>query len=188
MGRRENILDAAIGVVGDGGARALTHRSVDARAGLATGSTSNLFRTREDLLIGLVERFCERERHAWEELIEARRPLTAAELARSLGDLAVRQVTSDREVSITRYAILIEAATTESVRAALLRGGSDVFRRTVDAVREAGSPSPESDAGVIAQWVAGAVLHELAVPSGDFAPHAQLSDLINQLFTRRSHE
>lgn len=184
MGRRELVLDAAISVVGDGGARALTHRAVDARAGLPAGSTSNLFRTRQDLLIGLVERFCERERAAWAEVMESGRPTTGVALAHAFGDLAVRQVTSDRDVSLTRYTILVEAATTPAVREALLLGGADVLHRAVAVVDAAGSASPAADAAVIAQWVAGTVLHELANPSGSFAPHAALTDLVGRLFAK----
>lgn len=184
MGRRELLLDAAIGVVGDGGARALTHRAVDARAGLPAGSTSNLFRTRQDLLIGLVERFCELERLAWDEVMGALRPATGAALAHAFGDLAVRQVTSDRDVSLTRYAILVEAATTPTVREALLLGGRDVMARAIAVVDAAGSASPADDAGTIAQWIAGTVLHELANPSGSFAPHAALTDLVGRLFAK----
>ena len=47
--RREILLDAAIQVLGEGGMRALTHRAVDAEAGVATGSTANRFATREAL-------------------------------------------------------------------------------------------------------------------------------------------
>ncbi|GAA2754119.1 TetR/AcrR family transcriptional regulator [Amnibacterium kyonggiense] len=48
--RLDAIADAAVAVVASGGARALTHRAVDARAGLPIGSTSFSVRTRHDLL------------------------------------------------------------------------------------------------------------------------------------------
>ena len=186
MGRREVVLDAAIAVVGGGGARALTHRAVDGRAGLSAGSTSNLFRTRQDLLIGLVERFCDRERGAWDEVVGAARPTSGAALADAVGDLAVRQVTSDRDVSLTRYAILVEAANTVEVRDALTRAGGDVMGRAEAAVAASGSRSPASDAATLAQWIAGSVLHELANPSGTYAPHAALAALVERLFTRET--
>src|SRR5262245_42599709 len=46
------LLDAAIEVLAERGTRGLTHRAVDARAGLPLGSTSNRFRTRNALLGG----------------------------------------------------------------------------------------------------------------------------------------
>lgn len=54
-GRRRELLDAALAVVADGGLRALTHRAVDAAAGVPQGSTSGYFRTRLALLTGLTE-------------------------------------------------------------------------------------------------------------------------------------
>jgi len=54
--RRETLLDAAIQVLGERGIRALTHRAVDAEAGVAAGSIANYFPTREALLEAIVER------------------------------------------------------------------------------------------------------------------------------------
>lgn len=51
---RERVLDAAVRVLGDDGARALTHRRVDAAGGLPQGSTSNYFRRRDSLLEGVL--------------------------------------------------------------------------------------------------------------------------------------
>ena len=54
-GRRRELLDAAADVVAHGGLRALTHRAVDAQAGLPEGSTSSSYRTRLALLTALME-------------------------------------------------------------------------------------------------------------------------------------
>ena len=47
------VLEAAVELLGTEGLRALTHARVDAQAGLPKGSTSNYFRTRAQLLIGV---------------------------------------------------------------------------------------------------------------------------------------
>ncbi|GAA1777535.1 hypothetical protein [Nostocoides vanveenii] len=52
-GRRKDLLDAAVCVVSRGGLRALTHRAVDAEAGVPEGSTSTSYRTRIALLTAL---------------------------------------------------------------------------------------------------------------------------------------
>lgn len=51
--RRALLLDAAVEVVAASGLRGLTHRAVDAQAGLAEGTTSAYFRTRLALLSAL---------------------------------------------------------------------------------------------------------------------------------------
>lgn len=53
------IADAAISLLGELGARGLTHRAVDARAGLPLGSTSAYCRSRLDLLSVALKRHAE---------------------------------------------------------------------------------------------------------------------------------
>lgn len=55
MDRRSHLIDAAIAVLSRGGARSLTHRAVDETAGLTSGSTSNVFRTRQALVTAVVD-------------------------------------------------------------------------------------------------------------------------------------
>lgn len=57
--RRTVLADAAIGVLADAGVRGLTHRAVDAAAGLPVGTTSAYLRTRQALLTALVRRLVE---------------------------------------------------------------------------------------------------------------------------------
>ena len=47
------VLEAAVELLGTEGLRALTHARIDAQAGVPKGSTSNYFRTRAQLLIGV---------------------------------------------------------------------------------------------------------------------------------------
>ena len=60
--RSEQLTDAALTVLAERGGRGLTHRAVDSQAGLAEGSTSNLFRTRDALVIAALDRHVEREK------------------------------------------------------------------------------------------------------------------------------
>ncbi|AZI58705.1 hypothetical protein EH165_11720 [Nakamurella antarctica] len=59
MGRREEVLDAAITVVARGGIRGLTHRAVDLQSAVPAGTTSNYFRTRADLTTATFGRLAE---------------------------------------------------------------------------------------------------------------------------------
>jgi AcrR family transcriptional regulator len=58
--RRERLADAGLRVLAAFGARGLTHRAVDAEAGVPMGTASNYFRSRDDLLGALAERILER--------------------------------------------------------------------------------------------------------------------------------
>lgn len=58
--RRTLLADAGLAVLAESGARGLTHRAVDAAAGLPAGTASNYFRSRDALLGALGERIFER--------------------------------------------------------------------------------------------------------------------------------
>lgn len=60
--RRTRIADAAVDVLGRDGLRALTHRAVDARAGLPEGTCSYHHRTRRSLLSAALNRIAELDR------------------------------------------------------------------------------------------------------------------------------
>ncbi|HLR28806.1 MAG TPA: hypothetical protein VK086_08940 [Ruania sp.] len=51
MTRRDEVAQAAMELVAEGGSRALTHRRIDRRLGFPEGTTSNYARTRRDLVM-----------------------------------------------------------------------------------------------------------------------------------------
>lgn len=57
--RRDRLRDAAIDVLAEAGGRGLTHRAVDAAAGVPPGTTKNYFPTREALLAAIAQRCIE---------------------------------------------------------------------------------------------------------------------------------
>ena len=59
MTRRSDLADAAIETLASAGMRGLTHRAVDRAAGLPEGSASYYFRTRQAMLLAVVERLAE---------------------------------------------------------------------------------------------------------------------------------
>lgn len=178
--RRTALLDAALEIVGTHGMRALTHRAVDAQVGLPTGSTSNLFRTREALLVGLGERFVERER----EMAEGDRGEVEASVdgvAEAFGRFAVLATTSERAVTVTRYALLVEAAQHPELTSVLVDGADRVDTWGLDLVTRAGSRDPGRDLDVLGNYVTGMVLHQLAIPAADFDPARRVAALIATL-------
>ena len=176
--RREDLLDAAISVLGERGIHALTHRAVDAAAGLPAGSTSNHFRTRDGLLNAVVERFAARERAVWEELATRMYPVSPRELANALAVFAREATGPQRTLTLARYAILVEAGINPSLRAQLLATGARVNAWFMNWLRIAGSTDPERDAPVIMNHWTGIVLHELAIPDPAFDPSEQIAALV----------
>ncbi|HYJ27264.1 MAG TPA: TetR family transcriptional regulator [Nocardioides sp.] len=178
--RRTLLLDAALELVGTQGMRGLTHRAVDAAADLPTGSTSNYFRTREALVLGIVERFIVRERKMVTGPVDQVDP-TPEGVAEALGRFVDRALGPDRMVTLARYAILVETAQHPGLRAGMASGADRVDTWTLDLLTRAGSRDPQRDLGVLANYVTGLVLHELALPSPDLDATARLRAVIDTL-------
>jgi len=178
--RRNQILDAAIDILCDDGVGGLTHRQVDTRAGVPAGTTSNYFRTREALILGIVERFIARERAMATGPHDEVDPSPDG-VATALVRFVHRAVGPDRAVTLARYAILVETAQNPGLREGMARGADQVDTWALDIITRAGSQHPERDLGVLANYVTGLVLHELALPSPDLDATARIRALIDTL-------
>lgn len=186
--RRDDLLDAAIGVLGGSGIHGLTHRAVDAATGLPAGSTSNHFRTRDALLNAVVERFAALERANWEDIAADVCPTTPQELARALTAFARDSTGPQRTLTLARYAILVEAGIHPPLRAQLTITGGRVRAWFTNWLRVVGSTDPERDAPIIMNHWTGLVLHQLAYPDPAFDPSAQLAALVTTLVRPRPAE
>lgn len=184
--RREDLLDAAITVLGESGIHGLTHRAVDAAAGLPAGSASNHFRTRDALLNAVTERFAARERANWEQIAVEICPTTPDELARALAAFARDSTGPNRTLTLARYAILVEAAIYPPLRAHLTETGRRVNAWFTNWVRIAGSADPAHDAPIIMNHWTGIVLHQLAIPGASFDPYPQIAALVTAVIRPRT--
>ncbi len=176
--RRDDLLDAAICLLGERGTHALTHRAVDAAAGLPAGSASNYFRTRDALLNAVVERFAARERANWEDIAAKVCPTTPHELAQALTMFAQDSTGPQRTLTLARYAILVEASIHPELREQLAATGRRVNAWFMNWLRIAGSADPERDAPIVMNHWTGVVLHQLASPDPAFDPSAQITALV----------
>jgi AcrR family transcriptional regulator len=183
---REDLLDAAITVLGESGIHGLTHRAVDVAAGLPAGSASNHFRTRDALLNAVAERFAAHERANWEQIAVEICPATPGDLARALAAFAQDSTGPNRTLALARYAILVEAAIYPSLRDQLTETGRRVNAWFTSWVRIAGSADPGRDAPVIMNHWTGIVLHQLANPDPAFDPYPQIAALVTAVIRPRT--
>jgi DNA-binding transcriptional regulator YbjK len=186
--RRQELLDAAIVVLGRSGIHGLTHRAVDAAAGLPAGSASNQFRRRDALLEAVLDRIVEREQAHWDELATTTAPTTPAKLAETLVELAREMAGRHRDLTLARYAILLEAANHPPLRQKLTDGGARVRAWVLNWMRIAGSTDPEREAPLIMNHFTGLVLHQLANPDPEFSPTAEITELVPRVIRPRSPE
>ena len=175
------MLDAAIQVLGERGMRALTHRAVDAEAGVAAGSAANYFPTREALLEAIVERVSAMERGRFDEMAAEVCPVTPAELGRSVA-MWVREATGARRaLTLARYAILVEAGHNTKIRRQLAETGGRVNAWFANWLRLIGSFDTGHDVHVLGNYVTGLMLHQLAMPDPGFDPSGKITALLESL-------
>ncbi|MDI9833503.1 TetR/AcrR family transcriptional regulator [Streptomyces sp. KAU_LT] len=153
--RADLVADTALALLAERGMRGLTHRAVDEAAGLPQGSTSNVARTRQALLELAVRRLAEREARvlALEEMPDPRGGLDA--LAEGLALATHRSLTRNRELTLARYELALEATRRPELRTYFDATGRR-FRDQLGALlTAAGSPAPDRHVLSLAAWADG---------------------------------
>jgi AcrR family transcriptional regulator len=153
--RRTAIASSAIRVLAGQGARGLTHRAVDDDAGLAQGSTSYYFRTREALLGAAAAHLAEVDaKDVAEAVAGAGLPMLIARWTSA----------SHRHHLMARFELFLEAARNPKTRA-LLRGPRRSFVEAArGAFRHAGSPDADLRGDLLVATIDGILLGHLIGP------------------------
>ncbi|GAA1096576.1 TetR/AcrR family transcriptional regulator [Nocardiopsis composta] len=160
--RKERAAEAAVEVIAEGGLRALTHRAVDARAGLPPGSTSSCYRTRLALLRAALDRIAELDEAALAGFSFPAGDAEAAEEA--LTGLLEYWTGPARERTRARMELYLDAARTPELRPHLERASLRFLHRARDGLAAAGIPEPEAAARLLIAQLDGVVFDAVARP------------------------
>jgi DNA-binding transcriptional regulator YbjK len=155
VGRREQILEAALRIIGRSGRQAVTHRAVAEEAGVPLGSTTYYFDSRDDLLGQALEHVAASEVERYARRGEELRTVKSAdELAdRLIDELVV--AAQDRIAYIAEYEIWLEAGRRPELREAA-QSWCDAEQRSVALAMETlGSSDPATDASLIVAAIDG---------------------------------
>lgn len=173
--RPELIADTALALLAERGMRGLTHRAVDAAAGLPQGSTSNLARTRAALLETAVRRLAVREARVFSA--ETPPPAVGAGsavgtgvgtgpgpdgLAALLATALHRSVTTARDLTRARLELALEATRRPELRAVYDTAGRTFRDQLEGMLRSVGSAHPERHARSLIAWCEGVLFHSVA--------------------------
>ncbi|WP_433782216.1 TetR/AcrR family transcriptional regulator [Actinomycetospora sp. CA-101289] len=160
MERRDVLADAAIAVLADAGMRGLTHRAVDAAAGLAEGTSSYYFRTRAALLQACVDRL------AAQTLTEVPRGGSGPGSVEALVDASVavvgRWLTADRARLLARWELALESTRRPELGTALRDAGRRIRERVAGALHGLGIADPERRADDLVACLDGLAFDQLA--------------------------
>ena len=153
--RRDAIADAAIHLVATRGLRGLTHRAVDAEAGLPPGSTSYYLRTRSALLTACVNRMLARD-------LSASPPLGAGTPLDLLIKMAVDLARDRPDDLIARYELSLEASRQPELRTAIDEGGRQLRAMLARVLGGLGVPDPSEAAWPVAAMLDGLMYDRVA--------------------------
>jgi DNA-binding transcriptional regulator YbjK len=183
--RERQILDAAIDVLASGGSRQLTHRAVDATAGLPVGSTSNRFRTRDALLAGVLGRVLERETAVWVGLDVDHADGDLDAFCAAMGRAVEVLSTADMAVTRARLAVFVEASHRPDLRAEIANGRARIAIWALPALVKVGSTDPAAHLDCLLALVDGLLTSRLTVPSGNVDPTLPIRGLLRGLIGNR---
>jgi DNA-binding transcriptional regulator YbjK len=177
--RRTLILDAAIDILADTGVGGLTHRHVDDRAGLPTGTTSNYFRTRQALLEATAARTVELHWRRVEAMQSAIGPLSPD----GLKALMTQMLSPDERVrrfTLARFELFMEGTRRPELRPFLTQLQAAAVKSATVIFESAGfSPTPQQ-MEELSRLLNGWVFSSLTIPG---APEpAVLVDRLLRIF------
>ena len=153
LDRREQLLEAALRVIAEQGMRGLTHRAVEAEAGVPHGSTTYYFGTRHDLMTALTTYIAERSlreirplaQQMTLRLADRSKPVDIPEIARGL----LSWIDNYGPLELVRYELQVSGARDPLMKQNMTET-CDIFRQLCEPIVIAcGSKSPEIDSKIL---------------------------------------
>jgi TetR/AcrR family transcriptional regulator, regulator of biofilm formation and stress response len=155
QGRREQILEATLRVIGRSGREAVTHRAVAEEAGVPLGSTTYYFDSRDDLLAQALEHVAGEAVRRYARLAEELRSVTSPE---ELADGLLSELMSaaeDRTAYIAEYELWLEAGRRPELREAAESWCDAEQHAVAGAMESLGSRDPATDASLVVAAIDG---------------------------------
>ncbi|HEY9374758.1 TetR/AcrR family transcriptional regulator [Streptomyces sp.] len=162
--RRAALLDAAIEVLADEGARGLTFRAVDARAGVPTGTSSNYFTDRDQLLSQVADRIYVRLTPEDDSLAVALSPEPSRALVVELMKWLARRMAAERSCYLGLFELRLEATRRPELRTQLTKVFRAVLDQNIQGHLAAGLPGDAETVRLLYMALTGLFLDHFTVP------------------------
>lgn len=177
LSRRDQIVEAAVEVLVERGARGFTYRAVEEFAGVPPGTASNHFHNRDELLLGAVERMVRRMADFVASNVDGP-PAVEEDLISALGAY-VRAMTGPfydqgkalltlRYVAVTRRALMKPLTALTEPWLALLEQWLTAL----------GSPDPRAAAYILDSYLSGLLIGQYVKPTPDFDPERSIAPVV----------
>src|SRR5687767_10353551 len=115
-----SILEATLGVIVKGGVGAVRYREVAAAAGVALGTISYQYSSREELIRATFEHFLQQGTTALRELAMSSRISTVEELAALITSIVRAEILDPKRIRLAEYELIVFAARDPALARALV--------------------------------------------------------------------
>ncbi|MER6775263.1 TetR family transcriptional regulator [Streptomyces bacillaris] len=180
--RRVALTDAAIEVLAQEGARGLTFRAVDTRAGVPVGTASNYFSSRDDLFMQTGARIHSRMTPDPAQVEEAMLPAPSRALVAELMHWLARRMTDDRTGYLALLELRLEATRRPELRAQLTATVRTAFEESAAFHRDWNLPGDHTAFLVLYLAMTGVLLEHFTLP--DMLGDTALETLVDAVVER----
>jgi DNA-binding transcriptional regulator YbjK len=162
--RRTALLDAAIEVLAKEGSRGLTLRAVDKEAGVPTGTTTNYFANRAELLRQIMARTHERLTPDPTALAETMKAKPTPELTATLLRQLLERMRADRGSHLAMLELRLEATRRPELQEDLTRTFAAMLDANIAWHLDAGLPGDRDTVLLLYTAMLGVIVDDLTVP------------------------
>jgi TetR/AcrR family transcriptional regulator, regulator of biofilm formation and stress response len=163
-----SILEATLGVIVKGGVGAVRYREVAAAAGVALGTISYQYSSREELIRATFEHFLQQGTTALRELAMSSRISTVEELAALITSIVRAEILDPKRIRLAEYELIVFAARDPALARALVEFDRTLIAELGALVERVGGTAPFSTAQSILELTRGFQIVALSQPAPDF--------------------
>lgn len=182
VARRTALLDAAIDVLAEEGARGLTYRAIDAKAGVPAGTASNYFASRDDLMAEVATRVTQRLMPSDESIAESLALPRDKSLSIKFMHDIVKRADADKASYLAMMELRLEATRRPDLRTALTKTMADNLEFNIAFNEESKLPGDRMTVLLMYFGMTGLIYERLTLP-GVVEP-MDLDELIEVLVDR----
>jgi DNA-binding transcriptional regulator YbjK len=168
--RRDTILRATLGLIGERGTGAVTHRAVAERAGVPLSATTYWFASKEELLQETLLLAAREEVERLERVVLdlAPRELDVSQWATAVAHALASDLEEDPAKHVAFLELVLEGTRRPWLREDVARWDRAHLRLAELGLRATGSPDPVTDARVVVAAITGLILGQLVNPRPGF--------------------
>jgi DNA-binding transcriptional regulator YbjK len=179
--RRQDILEATLRIIGEGGVNSVTHRAVAQEAGVSLAATTYYFDSKSALIEEALDLMIVHSTECVREYTTCPGEISRTELIDRIVAFAYAQMHDPRASLAAQYELMLEAGRAEYLRPLARRWTIAYMDGFEHVVQAAGLPRAKVAAEIIMKFVEGALLDYAMTPTDDFLEayfKPRLTDLV----------